>query len=263
MELSLEGRRAVVTGASAGIGRACAMTLAASGAQVVAAARRAEKLQKLSREAEEQRIGSIVPFIGDVTNPDDRSSLVSTTEEQLGGADILVNCAGGSRTLAMDAEEAAWREAFELNFWSVHRLTHALLPGMMERRWGRIVTITGSSEPKPMPVYSDPNRVSHLNAAMPAKTAVHAWAKGVSREVAPYGVTVNSIPPGRVMSEQVERIYPTEAAREEYAKDRIPVGRFGGTNELASVVLFLCTDHASYITGELIHVDGGMRNFAF
>ena len=150
-----------------------------------------------------------------------------------------------------------------VNFWPALRLAHALVPGMVERRFGRIINVTGSSEPKSMPLYGDLERSSFLNAATPAKTAVHAWAKGLSREVGPYGVTVNSIPPGRIVTEQTQRRYPDEEKRAAYARERIPVGRFGEADEFASLVLYLCSDIAGYITGEILHVDGGMRSFAF
>ena len=264
MELSLSGRQAIVTGASAGIGHACATMLAESGAEVLAVARGRERLEQVVKEATSGGLqGSLTPLAADVTSEDDRMRIVEAAQTA-GGPDILVNCAGGSRTLAIDADEGQWREAMEVNFWSKHRLTHAVLPGMVERGWGRIVNITGSSEPKPMPIYTEGvEGTSSLNAAMPAKAALHAWAKGVAREVARHGVTINSVPPGRIMSEQVERFYPTEEDRRAYAAERIPMGRFGDPRELAALVVFLCSEQGSYITGELVHVDGGMRNYAF
>ncbi len=122
--------------------------------------------------------------------------LAATAISELGHVDILVNNAGGSRPLPVDAPDSAWDEAITLNFTSYRKVAHALLPQMIQRNWGRIINITGKSEPE------------GLNAAFAAKAAVHAWAKGLSREIGKHGITVNCIPPGRIMSEQIRRNYP-------------------------------------------------------
>lgn len=263
MKIDLNGRRALVTGGSAGLGQASARMLALAGADVAVVARR-EGLLKESADLIAQESGRrIVPVAADVTDARACRSAVEAAETELGGIDILVNCAGGSRTLPLDATEEDWRESFEINFWPALRITHLLLPGMLERGFGRIMTVTGSSEPKLMPLYKDLSKSSFLNAATPAKTAVHAWSKGLSREVGGSGVTVNCIPPGRIVTEQTRRRYPDEAERNRYAKERIPIGRFGNVEEFASLVTYLASDLGGYITGELIHVDGGMRAFAF
>ncbi len=161
-----------------------------------------------------------------------------------------MNCAGGSRPLPVDAPETAWVEAMTLNFTRQRQITHALLPGMIERRWGRIINITGKSEPE------------GLNAAFAAKAAVHAWAKGLSREVGKYGITVNSIPPGRIMSEQIRRNYP-EDFRKHFAETEIPVRYWGEPEDLAVLAVFLASPLARYITGTVIPVDGGLRRYQF
>lgn len=263
MKIDLTGRRALVTGGSAGLGEASARTLALSGATVVIVARREGLLTERAQAIAEESGQRVLPFAGDVTDPDTCREIVARTEEELGGVDIIVNCAGGSRTLPLEATEEEWRESFEINFWPAFRLSNLVLPGMMERHFGRIITVTGSSEPKLMPLYKDLARSSYMNAATPAKTAVHAWSKGLSREVGPAGITVNCIPPGRIVTEQTRRRYPDADERARYAKDRIPTGRFGTVEEFASLVAYLSSDLAGYITGELIHVDGGMRAFAF
>jgi len=168
----------------------------------------------------------------------------------LGHVDILINCAGGSRPMPVDAPEERWIEAMTLNFTRVRQVTHALLPGMIAQRWGRIVNITGKSEPE------------GLNAAFSAKAAVHTWSKGLSREIGQYGITINSIPPGRIMSEQIRRNYSPEY-REEHAKKEIPVGRYGEPEELAVLAVFLASPLARYITGTVIPVDGGLRRYSF
>ncbi|MBI2226445.1 MAG: SDR family oxidoreductase, partial [Betaproteobacteria bacterium] len=169
----------------------------------------------------------------------------------LGQIDILINCAGGSHPpLAIDAAEEKWALAMALNFIRVRQLTHAVLPAMIERKWGRIINITGKSEP------------DGLIAATPAKAAVHAWAKGLSREVGKFGITVNCIPPGRIMSEQIRRKYSAEFRAEQSARE-IPVGRYGEPEELACLAVFLASPVAGYITGAVMPVDGGLRRYAF
>jgi len=176
--------------------------------------------------------------------------LAREAEALLGSIDILVNNAGGSRPLPIDAPDARWDEAMTLNFERVRQLTHAILPGMIAREWGRIINVTGKQEPE------------RLNAAYSAKAAVHAWAKGLSREVGRYGITVNSIPPGRIISEQILRNNP-EDVRREFAAKNIPVGRFGQPEELACLIVFLASPVACYISGTVIPVDGGLRRYTF
>ena len=138
-----------------------------------------------------------------------------------------------------------------VNFFRLREVSHAVLPGMIDNRWGRIVNITGSSEPR------------GVNAANSAKAAVHAWAKGLTREITKFGVTINSIQPGRIMSEQIVRMYPTAADQQKFAQENIPAGRFGTPEELAALAVFLASEPARYITGTVIPVDGGMSRFAF
>ena len=152
--------------------------------------------------------------------------------------------------LPIDAPEERWVEAITLNFTRQRQIAHALLPGMIDRRWGRIINITGKSEPE------------HLNAAFSAKAALHAWAKGLSREVGRYGVTVNSIPPGRIMSEQIRRNYP-EDFRRVFAETEIPVRYWGEPEDLAVMAVWLASPLARYITGTVIPVDGGLRRYQF
>ncbi len=176
--------------------------------------------------------------------------IVAESMASLGRVEVLINCAGGSRPLPIDAPEERWQEAMTLNFTRVRQLTHALLPGMIEQGWGRIVNITGKSEPE------------GLNAAFSAKAAVHAWSKGLSREIGQYGITINCIPPGRIMSEQIARNYPLEY-RAEHAAAEIPVGRYGEPEELACLAVFLASPIARYITGTVLPVDGGLRRYSF
>ena len=247
MELELKSRTAVVTGASIGIGRAIAKGLAREGVRIVAVARRKDLLNQL---AEEIGGDAILPLVQDVMAEDAADRIARLALDQLGHVDILVNNAGGSRPLPVDAPDSQWSDAIALNFTSYRRLAHALLPQMMERKWGRIINITGKSEPE------------GLNAAFAAKAAVHAWAKGLSREIGEFGITINCIPPGRIMSEQIRRNYPPEY-RERFAEEEIPVGYWGEPEDLAVLAVFLASPLARYITGTVIPVDGGLRRYQF
>ena len=243
MDLGLKSKTAVVTGASIGIGRAIAKGLAAEGVRVVGVARRTDLLAELVKEVGG---GLITPFEQDVMAKDAAEKISAFAVKELGHVDILINNAGGSRPLPVDAPDSKWDEAIALNFTSYRRIAHALLPQMIERKWGRIVNITGKSEPE------------GLNAAFAAKAAVHAWAKGLSREIGEHGITINCIPPGRIMSEQIRRNYPPDY-RERFAEEEIPVGYWGEPEDLAALAVFLASPVARYITGTVIPVDGGLR----
>jgi 3-oxoacyl-[acyl-carrier protein] reductase len=251
MDLQLNGKTALVTGASRGIGRAIALGLAREGVRVALAARRVGLLEELAGEI--LAGGSAEPAIlgVDLYEAGAPERLAAEAVGDLGRVDILINAAGGSRPLPFEATNQQWEEAMLLNFVRLRELTHALAPEMMRHGFGRIVNISGSSEPR------------SLNAANSAKAAVHAWAKGLSREVARHGITVNSIQPGRIISEQILRMHPTEENRREFAEREIPAGRFGEAEELAVLAVFLASPVAGYITGTVIPVDGGISRFAF
>lgn len=242
MDFELKDRTCLVTGASAGIGAGIARLMADQGARVAATARRVDHIE---------RHANVTPIAADITSPTDLARLAKDATQALGQVDILVNCAGGSRPTTVDASEAFWEEAFALNFTSARRLTTALLPGMRQRRWGRIINISGTMEPR------------GLNAAVAAKAALHLWAKGLACDVAAEGVTVNTIQPGRINSEQIlEKLHPTEESRRAFIAKNIPMGHFGEPEDIAHLVAFLASPRARYITGTVIPVDGGMRNFA-
>ena len=250
MDLQLAGKTALVTGASMGIGRAIARGLAAEGVKVAIVARRVELLETLS--AEIIAAGGTPPAIiaQDIMAEDAAAKLAEAATGALGPIDILVNNAGGSRVLPIDAPEEKWQEAMTLNFTRQRQIAHALLGQMIARKWGRIICITGKSEPE------------HLNAAFAAKAAVHAWAKGLSREVGQFGITVNSIPPGRIMSEQIRRNY-SEDYRKQFAETEIPVRFWGEPEDLAVMAVWLASPLARYVTGAVIPVDGGLRRYQF
>jgi 3-oxoacyl-[acyl-carrier protein] reductase len=246
MDLELKGKTALVTGASMGIGRGIAKALAAEGVRLAVVARRRNLLEELEKE-----LGTKLVIIEqDFMQEGAPEKIAKAALAGLGSVQILINNAGGSRRFNLDSTEEQWHEAITLNFTRQRQLTHHLLKQMMAGKWGRIINITGKSEPE------------GINGAFAAKAAMHAWAKGLSREVGKFGITVNSIPPGRIDSEQIRRNYSPEFRKRESEHD-IPVGEYGQPQDLANLACFLASPLARYITGAVIPVDGGLRRYQF
>jgi 3-oxoacyl-[acyl-carrier protein] reductase len=251
MDLQLKGRTALVSGASTGIGAGIARCLAAEGVRVALTARRRELLDKLCDEIVDRGGARPVVVTGDLTSASDVARITADAAAALGPIDILVNAAGGSRPITAETREEVWEEAFALNFTAIRRLTEAVLPAMRSRRWGRIICISGSMEPR------------SVNAATAAKAAIHLWAKGLSCDVAAEGITVNTIPPGRINSEQVlTKLHRTEEARQAFIAKNIPIGYFGEPEDIGHLVTFLASPLARYVTGAVIPVDGSMHYYA-
>ncbi len=250
MELGLKGKTALVTGASMGIGRGIAEALAREGVRLAIAARRGNLLEEVSGTI--VAAGGVKPvlIVQDVLADGASEATAKAALAGLGSVDILINNAGGSRQFGKDATEEQWNEAMTLNFTRPRQLAGALLDQMIERKWGRIINITGKSEPE------------GVNGAFSAKAGIHAWAKGLSREVGKFGITVNSIPPGRIISEQILRNYSPEY-RKWQEEHEIPVGRYGQPEDVANLVCYLASPLGGYITGTVIPVDGGLRRYQF
>ena len=246
MDLGIRGKTALVTGASMGIGKGIATALAREGVRLAVVARRRNLLEDLENELGQK----LVIIECDLLKENSFEQIAQAALDGLGSVEILINNAGGSRRFTLDSSEEQWEEALTLNFTRQRQLAHRLLPQMMARKWGRIVNITGKSEPE------------GLNGAFAAKAAMHAWAKGLSREVGKHGITVNSIPPGRIMSEQILRNYSAEY-RKKQSEEEIPVGEYGQPADIANLVCFLVSPLARYITGAVIPVDGGLRRYQF
>jgi 3-oxoacyl-[acyl-carrier protein] reductase len=242
MELGLQGRTAIVCGASAGIGLGIAEALAEEGANVVMFARRHDVLER-----EAARLGALA-VSGDVTSAADAERLVSMAVQAFGGIDVLVNNSGGPpRTSALELDAESVEAAVRLLLVSAVRLTNLCLPHLARSGRGRVINVTSSTVKEP----SDNLVLS--NAVRPG---VVGWAKTLSREVGPRGITVNSIAPGRIDTDRIRELYPDGPSEHDLAG--IPLRRLGTAREIGDVVCFLASERASYVTGATIAVDGGL-----
>jgi 3-oxoacyl-[acyl-carrier protein] reductase len=242
VNLGLEGRTAIVCGASSGMGLAVAERLSEEGANVSMLARRRDVLE---REAE--RLGAL-PVRTDLTVPGDLERAVSKTVDAFGGIDVLVNNGGGPpRGHAEGLADEAIEDAITLLLLSAVRLTNLCLPHLERSGRGRIVNIESSSVREPI------DGLALSNAVRPG---VVGWAKTLAREMASKGITVNTIAPGRIDTERIREVYPEGPTQADLAS--IPLGRLGDPREIADVVCFLASDRAAYVTGAVIPVDGGL-----
>ncbi|MEQ9126360.1 MAG: SDR family oxidoreductase [Alphaproteobacteria bacterium] len=251
MDLQLQDKTCLVTGASAGIGVAIARAVAREGVRLAILARRQDRLEALADELAAETGQRPLVVVADLMAEEAPEAVREAVIGAFGRLDILVNNAGLSSRPDPMAPDEVWTPAFDLKFNTVRRLANAFMPGMRSAKWGRIVNVTGIVEPMA------------TSAALTACAAVHAWAKGLSRDLAADGITVNCVPPGRIHSEQIDRrLHADAAARQTYIDAHIPMGRFGQAEEFADLVAFLVSPRAGYITGTVIPVDGGMSRFA-
>jgi 3-oxoacyl-[acyl-carrier protein] reductase len=257
MDLGLKGKVAVVAGSSQGLGRAIADALAAAGADVVINSRSPEKLEAVKDAIVEETGARVEGIACDLTEPDGGERLIRGAEEIFGRVDILVTNTGGPPAgMFEDHSAEVWRQAIAQNFESVVNLVRAALPGMKERRWGRIVNVTSISVKQP---------VAGLILSNSLRAGVTGFAKTISNEAGPYNVTVNNVLPGYTRTERLIHLAESVAEREGKTIDEayqgwaeeVPMGRLGEPDEIAAAAAFLCSEQASYITGQSLAVDGG------
>jgi 3-oxoacyl-[acyl-carrier protein] reductase len=247
LDLGLNGRTAIVSGASAGLGLATAESLAAEGANVTMFARRRDLLQ---READ--RIGALA-VRGDVRNPRDLETVVERTLEAFGGIDILVwNGGGPPPATALELTPEALEEAVELLLVPAVRLVNLCLPHLTVSPAGRILFFTSIAVKEP---------VDHLALTNATRPGLTGWAKSLSRQVAPRGITVNCLAPGRIETARLAQLYPDGPSEADL--QAIPVGRWGTPQEFGDVACFLASDRARYVTGTTVLVDGGLASGLF
>ena len=251
MDLGISGKRALVLGASRGLGQAIAQALAAEGVIVFAAARSVDKIAAYA-----DGLDNIYPIEMDLGQIEQVDRVVDDLIGD-GGVDIIVNNGGGPPPgMAQTAERAAWLTHFEAMAANVFHLNTQLLPMMKERQWGRIISITSSGVEQPIPNLALSNGI---------RSAVVGWSKSLANEVASDGITVNVVMPGRIHTQRVDELDAAAANRTETdvaevaAKSRatIPAGRYGKPEEFADVVTFLASMRAGYVTGSKIRIDGG------
>jgi 3-oxoacyl-[acyl-carrier protein] reductase len=251
MDLGLEGRVALVMGASRGIGEAIAAALVREGARVAIASRSRERLE----EAVDAIDGEASAFVADAADLDRLAELPGEVEATIGPLDVLVaNTGGPPLGGALDHELEEWERAYRSLVLAPRVLAGAVVPGMRERGWGRIVNVGSSSTREPIP---------GLNLSNSHRMAAVGFLKTLSREVAADGVTVNTVATGRFATERLADNAGSIEAAEAAARSEVPAGRLGRPEEYGDLVAFLCSERAAYITGTVIPIDGGLLHSSF
>jgi 3-oxoacyl-[acyl-carrier protein] reductase len=254
MDLGIAGKVALVTGASKGMGKACALGLAAEGVRVAMCARNEGDLKAAVDDVKARTRAEVLGVPADVTKADQVTRLVARVQEAWGNPDILIaNCGGPPRGFFEDFDDNAWHGAVEVSLLSTVRLIRAVLPGMRARSWGRILTIQSVSVKQPL---------TDLLLSNAVRPGVHGMMKTLALQLARDNILVNTLCPGRILTDRLLGGLPASGlSREEYLARQsadIPMGRIGTPEEFASVAVFLASERASYVTGVAVQVDGGL-----
>jgi len=256
MDLGIKGKVALVMASSRGLGQAMAVSLAREGVKVAVTGRNAEGLQK-SVQLIEAAGGQALALHWDLSDHSVIHALISKVESELGPIDILINNTGGPPpTPAAGQDPALWAKSFNDMVLSLIAITDRVLPGMRQRKWGRIITSTTSGAISP---------IKNLAISNTLRAALLAWSKTLATEVASEGITVNIIMPGRVSTDRLRQLDEARAKRENTSYEKvveaslrqIPMGRYGDPTEYGDTAAFLASQNASFITGSVIRVDGG------
>jgi 3-oxoacyl-[acyl-carrier protein] reductase len=251
VELGLERRVALVMGASRGLGRAIAASLLREGARVAIASRSRERIEEAAAAVD----GDVWPFVADTSDLDRLAGLPAEVEDALGPLDILVANSGGPPPGGpLDQGVGEWDLSYRSLVLAPRVLTGAVVPGMRERRWGRIVNVGSTSTREP---------ITGLNLSNANRMAAVGFLKTLSREIAADGVTVNTVATGRFATDRLASNYGSMEAAEAAAREEIPVRRLGRPEEYGDLVAFLCSERAAYITGAVVPIDGGELHTAF
>ena len=246
MDLGLDGRVALVMGASRGIGRGIAAALASEGARVAIASRSEERI----REAAKAIDGDVTPFVADASDLERLETLPEEVADRIGPIEILVlNTGGPPLGGALDHGTEEWEAAYRSLVLAPRILTGAVVPAMRERGWGRIVNVGSSSTKEPIP---------GLNLSNAHRLAAVGFLKTLAREVAGDGITVNTVATGRFATDRLADNAGSMEAAEAAARDEVPAGRLGQPAEYGDLVAFLCSERAAYVTGATIPIDGGL-----
>jgi 3-oxoacyl-[acyl-carrier protein] reductase len=243
VDLGIEGRRAAVAAASQGLGFGVAQALAREGVKVAICARRREAVDAAAAELGPGAVG----IVADLSHPDGAAGFIEAARDALGGVDIVVANAGGPPPGTFEtATIEQYAQAFDLNCRSTIAMCQAAVPAMREQHWGRVVAITSIAVRQP---------IAHLILSNVARAGATGFLKTLAREIAKDGVTVNSLQPGLHATERLTGLYD-DATREEIAAS-VPVGFVGSADDFGAVAAFLCSEHARFITGAALPVDGG------
>ncbi len=243
---NLKGKKALVTGSTRGIGKAIAIKLAQNGVDVVVTGTSQERAEKTAEEIRSMGVNSIGVEM-DLRSSESLDRAFEKIEKEFGDVDILVNNAGINRdVLFIRMKDEDWEDVINVNLNGTFRVTKRAIKGMLKKRWGRIINISSI-----IGFMGNPGQANYAAT----KSALLGFTKSLAKELGPRNITVNAIAPGFIETDMTAKL--PEKAKEQY-KEHIVLGRFGTPEDVANVALFLSSDMASYITGEVIHVNGGM-----